>query len=486
MTRRTPWTLRRRLVVSTTALVVVVIAIVGTVSVVSLGASVTRVVGAQLTGSMSALEVSVAKYRPLVPPPVSTDKPKYPEKRLAEFVGHAPSTIIALMRDGDIIDSARFTRDGAEPLREPVVVSLEEHLLDSGLGRGSFEIEGLGLYRVQATEAADGQVLIAGVSLGTARDAVISQTVLLSVLSLIAVLATVIGAILIVRLALRPLTRVTAVAGAVARAPLETTETSMRVRSADTDARTEVGQVGEALNHLLDNVDAALAVRAASDQRMRRFVTDASHELRTPLAAIQGYAELTRQEADQLPDMTEHALARIEAEARRMSTLVEDLLLLARLDEGQDMHLDDIDLCELVTNAVGDARAADGSHTWIADVPEHCRSIRGDRERLHQLVANLLANARVHTPGGSTVTARLTVGADEVSLEIEDDGPGIDPDLVPELFERFARGDPSRSRHSGSTGLGLAIAQSIVESHNGTIAVDTRPGRTVFSVILPA
>ncbi|NYD67989.1 sensor histidine kinase [Agromyces atrinae] len=483
---RAPWTLRRRIVVGTTTLVAAVLVAVGAISVVTLGASLTKVVDTQLTGSMNALDYSVEKYMPIVPDPNA----KYPKKELADFIGHAPNTIIALMQDCEIVDSARFTDGGASPLRGEVVTQLETTVLDSGpaiSGRTTVELPDLGPYRVQTTINESGQVLIAGVSLATVRQAVFDETVLISILSVLALAITVAGVILVVRLALRPLSRVAVVAADVAKLPLERGEVVItdRVDPADTDPRTEVGQVGEALNHLLHHVDRALAVRAASDKRMRRFVTDASHELRTPLASIQGYAELTRQEAAQLPDMTEHSLARIESEARRMSSLVDDLLLLARLDEGQDLHIDDVDLCELVINAVSDARAADGTHTWLADVPDDCRPIVGDRERLHQLVANLLANARVHTPSGSSVTARLTPGRGTTVLEVIDDGPGIDPELVPELFERFARGDASRSRHSGSTGLGLAIAASIVEAHEGRISVDSRPGRTVFRIELP-
>src|SRR5690606_29954115 len=190
-----------------------------------------------------------------------------------------------------------------------------------------------------------------------------------------------------------------------------------RVR--DTDPRTEVGLVGDTLNRQLDHVERALADVAASDRRMRQFVTDASHELRTPLAAIHGYAELTRQDSAVLPETTEYSLARIEAETQRMNALVADLLLLARLDEGQDLDTADVDLAELVVDAVNDAAVSAPQHWWTTEVPDGPVWVRGDRARLHQTLANLLSNARVHTPAGTTVTTALrTDGAGVVELTV--------------------------------------------------------------------
>jgi len=259
-----------------------------------------------------------------------------------------------------------------------------------------------------------------------------------------------------------------------------------RVDERDTDPRTEVGVVGHTLNQMLDNVDSTLTRMAESDRNTRQFLTDASHELRTPLAAILGYAELTRQESEVLPPMTEYALERIEAEARRMSELVSDLLLLSRLGEGQDLHVEDVDLCDLVAHAVNDAAVSAPDHTFAVDLPDGAVWLRGDRARLHQLVANLLANAGIHTPAGVTVTTAVSMrGATVVELSVRDDGPGIPEEIQPNLFGRFVRADKGRSRESGSTGLGLAIVASIVEAHHGQVEVESRPGRTVFTVLLP-
>lgn len=204
----------------------------------------------------------------------------------------------------------------------------------------------------------------------------------------------------------------------------------------------------------MDNVDGALAHRVDSDLRMRQFITDASHELRTPLAAIQGYAELTRQDSSDLPPTTEYALARIESEARRMTLLVDELLLLSRLSEGEDLETEDLDLTDLVINAVNDAAVAAPTHRWVKNLPDEPVWVNGDHARLHQLVSNLLTNAWVHTQPGVTVTIGITChrtgpNAPCVELSVTDDGPDIDPEILPHLFDRFVRASKSRSNGSG-------------------------------------
>ena len=249
--------------------------------------------------------------------------------------------------------------------------------------------------------------------------------------------------------------------------------------------------MGAALNRLLEHVASALAVRQASEERVRRFVADASHELRTPLAAIRGYAELTRRSHEPVPPDVAHALARVESEAVRMTGLVDDLLLLARLDDGRPLEQEPVDLSQLVVDATSDAHAASPGHRWRLDLPtdpDEPVTIRGDAARLHQAVANLLANARVHTPAGTTVTVHLGEPAGDprgVAVRVVDDGPGIPETLLPEVFERFSRGDSSRFRGTGSTGLGLSIVTAVAAAHAGTITVASRPGRTEFRLWLP-
>jgi two-component system, OmpR family, sensor kinase len=304
-------------------------------------------------------------------------------------------------------------------------------------------------------------------------------------------LAAAVAGVLVVRRTLRPLERVAATATRVTELPLASGEVSLaeRVPETDTDPRTEVGRVGTAMNRLLDHVEESLHARQASETQVRQFVADASHELRTPLASIRGYAEFFhRQQADGRPptqDDVAHMLRRVEAESLRMSALVDDLLLLARLDAGRDLELGEVDLTVLVLDAVSDARVAGPGHRWEVGVPPVAVLLSGDAARLHQVVANLLANVRTHTPEGTTATVRLTVEGGTAVLEVTDDGPGIPEQQQPQVFERFARGDASRSRAAGSTGLGLAIVAAVVAAHDGSVAVRSRPGETVFTVRLP-
>jgi two-component system OmpR family sensor kinase len=292
---------------------------------------------------------------------------------------------------------------------------------------------------------------------------------------------------LIVRVTLRPLRRVAATAGRVAERRLDRGEVALaeRVSARDTDVRTEVGQVGAALNRMLEHVAGALEARQASESQLRRFLADASHELRTPLAAIRGYTELTlRSEGDLSPDVA-YALRRVSSQADRMTSLVEDMLLLARLDAGRPLAYEPVDLSRLVVDAVSDAHVAGPDHRWVLRVPEEAVVIWGDGARLAQVLGNLLTNARVHTPAGTTVTAELEPGPGWVVVRVVDDGPGIAPELLPRVFGRFARGDESRSRAAGSTGLGLAIAHAVVSAHRGRVGVRSVPGHTEFTVWLP-
>jgi two-component system OmpR family sensor kinase len=291
----------------------------------------------------------------------------------------------------------------------------------------------------------------------------------------------------IVRRNLEPLRRVAGTATRVSRLPLDTGQVALaeRVAPEDTDRRTEVGQVGAAFNEMLDHVDEALNARHRSEQRVRQFVADASHELRTPLASIKGYAELSRREPDPVPESVSHAMGRIESEAGRMGSLVEDLLLLARLDAGRPLASEPVDLSVLVVNAVSDAHAAAPEHRWHLDLPPEPVEVSGDGPRLHQVVANLLANARTHTPAGTHVTTSVRPDGEWVRIAVHDNGPGVPDALQPNVFERFARGDNARHRVGGSTGLGLSIVAAVARAHGGRVEMTSRPGDTTFALLLP-
>ncbi len=282
----------------------------------------------------------------------------------------------------------------------------------------------------------------------------------------------------VVKLGLRPLQEMQVTAGAIAAGDL-----SRRVETAD--ERTEVGQLGLALNQMLQQIEHAFDERAASEARLRRFVGDASHELRTPLTSIRGYAELFRRGAAERPEDLAKAMRRIEEEADRMGVLVDDLLLLARLDQGRPLERGPVDLTRIVGDAVDDARAVAPDRS-IEYSPNGAVVVPGDEVRLRQVMANLLQNAVRHTPADTPVHVRVTSDDDDAIIEVRDEGPGMPTDEADRAFERFWRGDASRTRASGGTGLGLAIVAAIADAHGGSASVDTAPGQgATFRVHLP-
>lgn len=481
------WPLRRQLVIGVSAVVTTVLVVVGTVSVLTLRGSVEGIIDTQLTSAADAFSQSLTKYR-ATPLPNGELPPPDSMKPLEQLIGQAPGNIVVLIRDGRAVDSAFFGDGDATTVPPETLADIVEHA-DGPVASETEWLDGLGQYKFTARAGGPGEILVTGASLRQASAAATRETVVVVALTVLALIATAAGTQAIVRIALRPLARVAATAAEVATLPLNRDQYAItpRVPARDTDARTEVGLVGDALNRLLEHVERALTEVAASDRRMRQFITDASHELRTPLAAIHGYAELTRQDSAVLPETTEYSLARIESESSRMSTLVSDLLLLARLDERQDMEMADVDFAELVANAVNDAAVSAPEHRWVTDAPKQPVWVRGDRAKLHQAVANLLSNAGAHTPAGTVVTTAVSAysSAASVQLTVSDDGPGIDAELVPHLFERFVRADKARSRQSGHSGLGLAIAASIVEAHSGSIGVESGTEGTTFTVTLP-
>jgi two-component system sensor histidine kinase TrcS len=482
-----PHSLRRRLLVGVLAVVTAVLVAIGIVSVLSLRGYVTVMSDAEVAKSLHAFSHSYDRYRNGEHTSAHPDTPPVAQA-LLEFTGQTPGNLIAVLHDGVVIGSAVFSEDEPRPAPADVVRAIEGQKWYDGPPHTE-KLGSLGSYRVDCL--IDGpDVLVVGVSLNLADRIIARKNITTTALIAAALLVTAGLTVWVVGYTLRPLRRVAATAAEVAAMPLtDDDRISVRVRPEDTDPDNEVGIVGHTLNRLLDNVDSALAHRADSDLRTRQFITDASHELRTPLAAIQGYAELTRQDSSALPPTTEYALARIESEARRMTLLVDELLLLSRLGEGEDLQSDDVDLADLVINAVNDAAVAAPTHQWVKHLPDEPVWVRGDHARLHQLVSNLLTNARLHTPPGVTVTTGISChrgGAEGAyaELNVADNGPGIDPDLLPRLFERFVRADTSRSNGSG-IGLGLAIVSSIVKAHHGSVTAESANGRTVFRVRLP-
>ncbi|MEW2297720.1 ATP-binding protein [Streptomyces sp. NPDC006743] len=494
-----PRTLRTRLVVASVVLIAVVCAVIATVTTLALRSHLYE----QLDGQLDEVAArATGVFHPPGRPGTSWDpgrqgrEPVPKDISLTDFVkGPQPGgTVVAKIADGSLTEGVvgDKTKDdaGVPQVRAKSLTAAQRDALASvsrDRSRHTAALPGLGDYRVAYATGPNGTFYVA---IPTREvDNTVSTLVLVEISVTVAglVAASLAGAA-IVGVALRPLRRVAATATRVSELPLHAGEVNLseRVPGAETDARTEVGQVGLALNRMLDHIHGALHARQQSETRVRQFVADASHELRTPLASIRGYAELTRRGRERIGPDTRHALDRIESEAGRMTLLVEDLLLLARLDAGRPLQFEQTDLVPLVVDTVSDARAAGRDHEWRLDLPDEPAPVSADAARLQQVLVNLLANARTHTPPGTTVTARVRRHGPWLCVDVEDDGQGIPPRLLPHVFERFARGDSARTRATGSTGLGLAIVQAVAAAHGGTVTVDSAPGRTVFTVHLPA
>jgi two-component system OmpR family sensor kinase len=472
------WTLRTRLIASFLGLLILLCAGIGFFTEVALSRSLTGQLDKQLATAGGVLARSGHdRYEPGSP---QNDDPGH-------FLlppGNPIGSIGAVLQNGRVVGSALQDAGNTRP---PVSAAVQQRLLSlraDGQPR-SVQLPGLGDYRMLARTMPDGDVLVSGFSLEEVSGTLTDLTLTITALAVCGLLIAGLVGTLIVRLALRPLLRVTATATRVAQMPLDEGEVALAERVPDPNPHTEVGRVGVALNRMLENISDALNARHRSETRVRQFVADASHELRTPLASIRGYAELTRRSREvALPDIA-HAMSRVESEASRMTALVEDLLLLARLDAGRPLESVEVDLTRLAVDATSDAHAAGPEHRWQLDVPDEPVLVLGDAPRLHQVLTNLLANARTHTPPGTTVRISLRKQANCAVVTVRDDGPGISAELMPDIFERFSRGEQSRSRAAGSTGLGLAIVAAVVAAHHGRIVVESRPGDTVFTVELP-
>ena len=290
------------------------------------------------------------------------------------------------------------------------------------------------------------------------------------ILGLLALLAIALVSRWIIAISLKPLEAVEETAEAIAAGDL-----SARLPAAKPD--TEVGRLTTSLNTMLGRIEESFAARVNSESKLRRFVADASHELRTPLTAIRGFAELHRQGAVVGEEKTKELVGRIEKESIRMSSLVEDLLLLARLDQSREMAQDPVDLNLLLTEAVASAKAAGPNHPIELSLPSAEVFVLGDSQRIHQVVANLLANARTHTPEGSQIKVSLEQGVAETIISVSDNGPGLSESDQERIFERFFRADPSRARTSGEgSGLGLSIVDAVMKAHGGYVSVKSKLG----------
>ncbi|WP_086818550.1 cell wall metabolism sensor histidine kinase WalK, partial [Allokutzneria sp. NRRL B-24872] len=438
------WSLRRKLVIQVTALLALVLLMVGVITEVALGGFLMNQLDRRLAAEMQR------PPRPPSPPPGG---------RGALFLtnpGLPLGTISADVVDGQLTRARQLVDTGSQALERDLPADALAPLVSLRAGERprTITLGEFGRFRAQAS----GRGRVVAMPLTEVEQTLLRLGLIIGGVAAAGLLVAGLVGAWIVRRTLRPLDRVATTARRVAELPLNRGEValSVRVPDRDTNPSTEVGQVGAALNHMLSHVADALAVRQASESRVRQFVADASHELRTPLASIRGYAELTRRGTEAVPPDVAHAMGRIESESTRMTALVEELLLLARLDSDRPVVHSPVDLTRLVVDAVADAQVAGRDHRWLLDLPPTEITVSGDASQLHQVVTNLLTNARTHTPPGAVVTTKLTTTRGHAVLSVHDDGPGIPEELQPEVFERFARGDTSRSRAAGSTGLGLA------------------------------
>jgi two-component system, OmpR family, sensor kinase len=468
----------------TARLVLTTVALVALVCLLIAGAT-TLAMRAYLNGRLDD-EVREAVARTLTDRPGPGDEP-------GRFT--AVGSLRANFPEGQDTNGYAIVARGDEPPRREDLVDVQLAELDEVPVDGDphdADVPDLGGYRVIASQvtfvmeggASAPGVVVVGLPSDEVDGIIGSLIGWEALLTLLGVVAAGSAALVVVRRQLRPLREVAATAHAVSELPLASGGIALeeRVPAHLTDERTEVGQVGSALNAMLDHVGSSLEARHRSEQQVRQFVADASHELRTPLTTIAGYTELARSRPEDRA-AADTALAKVEEESGRMTALVEDLLLLARLDSGRPLVSEPVDLSRLLVEAVSDARVLAPDHHWRLSLPESSVEVVGDEPRLHQVVTNLLANARKHTPAGTTVT----VSAHSGGFAVHDDGPGFPPDLVDTAFERFARGDVARTRggDEGGYGLGLSLVEAIVTAHGGHVHLRSVPGDTTVTVDLP-
>ena len=443
--------LRARLLTVVVTLTAVGLVVAGIVTYASLRSFLVDRVDRTVTGGADAIERSLERGRS---GPGGFDA-----------LGAANPGIYIGSVDGDgIVRWAPIgTRPGANPLPQPDLTA--ERATSDAVGGDPFTVSAISgdtRFRVVLEPVGrTGQILIVAAPLNDADDTLHQLLIVEIVVAGLVLLATLLLGLWLVRVGLRPLGRIEVTAAAIAGGDL-----SRRVDN--DDPRTEVGRLGGALNTMLGQIEEAFDERTASEQRLRRFVADASHELRTQLAAVRAYAELFDRGARERPDDLERAMTGIQRESRRMGLLVDDLLLLARLDQGR-LERRPVALDEVARDAVEAAKMLDPDREISLDVTPV--RVEGDRERLRQILDNLLANVRAHTQAGAPATVRVAREDGDAIMEVTDAGPGLSDERLTHAFERFYRGDASRSRDVGGAGLGLAITAAIAESHGGSATV---------------
>ncbi|MET9502562.1 HAMP domain-containing sensor histidine kinase [Streptomyces sp. NPDC006622] len=349
-------------------------------------------------------------------------------------------------------------------------------------------LDGEGVYRLRACEVQPGVVLVSAAPMKDI-DSTIEQLVTVQVVAFgLALLGLVVAGRALLRRGLKPLSDMAHTAHGIASHNLTGSASRLHVRADAPGGGPEVEELRTAFNTMLEHIDDSLAVRAEAEQRLRRFVADASHELRTPLMSVRGYADLFQYAAANAPEERDKHLARLRAEAARMGVLLDDLLMLARLDAAEvetPLRAERADLVQLVEQAADAFRASHPAHPLSVAPGPGAVPLRLDPQRVRQVLDNLLTNAAVHTPAGTAVSVEVTVTPHTAQVRVADEGPGIPPGDRDRVFDRFYRVDKARSRDRGGSGLGLAVARSLAEAHGGSLTLGDNPARTVFTLTLP-
>ncbi len=478
------WSLRTRLVVGLTVLAVIGLVVVNLVVVVLLRSYLVKGVDDQLNG---AGRFADNPRTPGTTPPGAGQPTASPgQTNPGETTPGAdrPLPSLFVIRTLDAEGNVVASRIGslADSTHGPVLAGLTSSAVASKHNQ-VFTVPAVGGgsdYRVRARPTADGDTVVVAISMSGVDSTVTRLALYTTAVSLVVVLLLFLLARVVVGVGLKPLVAVEDTAEAIAAGDL-----SRRVP--DGPPGTEVGRLSTSLNAMLGQIESSFSAREAGERRLRRFVADAGHELRTPLTSIRGYAELYRQGAIAEPAAQARAMSRIESEAERMGHLVDDLLLLARLDQQRPLERVPVDLSTIARDAVADARVRDPGRSIAIDVPSADVVVTGDPDRLRQVLDNLLGNALVHTPPATSVSLSLGQPAGgQVELAVRDEGPGLTPEQAARVFERFYRADSARSRSNGGSGLGLSIVEAVVTAHAGTVRCASEPGAgTTFTLTLP-
>jgi len=464
--------LRGRLLIGVVSLVVVGVIVSDVVTYAAMRSSLLTPIESQLAAPSTRSTAQAVLSRPDCNgrgPGVSTN---FPTGSVTERIGD----------DGAVLQWCRFLPFGNNA-SDPQL-KLPHTLPNSGTDHPSppFAVEGATGVHYLATgwpeDSFGGDYVLFAIPLTDVNTTLSSLLVLEVEIGLVVLAATIILALLIIQLGLRPLRRMGAVAGEIAAG-----DYSRRVEPAT--QRTEIGRLGLALNAMLTQIEGAFAQRTASERRLRRFIADASHELRTPLTSIRGYSEMLRRGAGESREDAALARRRIEEESVRMSALVDDMLLIARLDQGRPLATMPVDLQSIARDAAADARVV-APQREITLVAPDAVMVSGDDTRLRQVVGNLVRNALVHTPSASPIEIAVSTSNGTAQLSVADHGPGLKVEDRDRIFEPFFRADASRSRDSGGAGLGLSIVNAVVVAHGGTVDVrETSGGGATFEVALP-